>query len=182
MEVLKLQELLPRLNGFFPVTGEDGGNYTQLWLNGGEKMELYKKTKTVLTELAKFFAKDVTLIKKQAAGVLGYSKDLPLLLTPQLVLIPVKVREASFKDEGTLGYAIFQNIETVQPVKEGIYKASLAFYDGSSLFTLNTVHKLRQKLNEAVDLIKAENRRVNLGVRFESLLACEESFLERYRL
>lgn len=173
MQEVKMQEVLADLNGFFPVTGEDGGNYTQLFLKGGRKLTSPRRTKTLLAELAKVYAKDIVLVKRQAGGILGYSKDLPLLIIPQLVLIPVKVREAGFKDEGTFGYAVLNRIDAVQPAKTGGFKSCVVFNDGSRVPSLNTVQKLRQKLNEALDLIKAEQARVSLVARIEARSVCE---------
>ena len=118
METYNIQEYLPHLLGFFPVTTEQGGNDTELWLRDGRKICVPKKTKTVLKDLAQVFAKDISLVKRQAGQVLGYKRDLPLLLTPELILIPVKVREASFKDQGTVGYCFYRGVETVQPLKK----------------------------------------------------------------
>lgn len=162
VELKEMQKILPQLNGFFPITGEDGGNYTEFWLKGGQRCQSRSKTQTVLAQVARLYAKDLGLVKRQAAALLGYKKDLPLLITPQLVLIPVKVRTAKYKDEGTLGYAFFHSVQGVQPSKVGSYKACLIFCDGTNLFSLNTVARLRQKLNEAVDLIKEEEQRLSL--------------------
>lgn len=160
VEGAEMQKLLPRLNGFIPITGEDGGNYTEFWLHGGERYQSKHKTKTVLAQVARLYAKDIGLVKRQAAAVLGYKKDLPLLITPQLVLIPVKVRKARYKDEGTLAYAFFHSVQGVQPSPVSSYRACLLFSDGTSLLSLNTVARLRQKLNEALELIKVEEQRL----------------------
>lgn len=162
MEPYNIQAYLPRLLGFFPITTENGGNDTELWLSDGRKICVSRKTKTVLSDLAKVFAKDICLVKRQAGQVLGYKRDLPLLLTMDLVVIPVKVREARFKDQGTIGYCLYQGVDMVQPIKEGVFKSALVFKNGQSLFTLNTVYKVRQKLSEARDLLNYESRRLRL--------------------
>ena len=159
METQSLQQLLPKLMGFFPVTTEYGGNDTELWLSDGAKVWVPKKTKTVLKELAKVFAKDIVLVKGQARHILGYKRELPLLISLNLILVPVKVREARYKDQGTLGYCIYRSVETVQPLKEGGYNSALVFKNSQKVFTLNTVQKLRQKLNEAGELFKYERQR-----------------------
>ena len=162
VESYNFQEFLPYLVGFFPVTSENGGNDTELWLSDGRKICVTKKTKSVLNDLAKFFAKDISLVKRQAGYVLGYKRELPLLLTADLVLIPVKVRQATFKDQGTLGYCIFQGVETVQPLKEGGFKSALIFKNKQVVYTLNTVYKVRQKLSEARELLSYESRRLKM--------------------
>ena len=162
VEPSNLQKYLPHLLGFFPVTGENGGNDTELWLSGGTKINVPKRTKTVLGDLARVFAKDLCLVKRQASYILGYKRDLPLLLSMDLVLIPVKIREARFKDEGTVGYCLYQGVETVQPLKDGAYRSALIFKNTQVLFTLNTVYKVRQKLSEARDLLGQEKRRQEL--------------------
>ncbi|MDS1029670.1 hypothetical protein RDV78_04010 [Bacillota bacterium LX-D] len=154
MDNSKMVEFLPRLNGFIPITGEDGGNYTEIWLKGPEKIQISKKSKTVLAHLVRLYAKDLVLVRQQSKRILGYSKDLPLLITHHLVLIPVKVREATYKDEGTLGYVVLQSVDKVRPLERG--KAKLSFQDGSELLVLNRVQKIRQKMNEALDLIRVE--------------------------
>lgn len=174
MEPYNLQEYLPNLLGFFPVTTENGGNDTELWLSDGSKICVPRKTKTVLSDLAKVFAKDICLVKRQAGQVLGYKRDLPLLLTADLVLVPLKVREAEFKDQGTVGYCIYQGVDTVQPLKEGTYRSALVFKNSEVLFTLNTVSKVRQKLSEARELLSYENRRLSL-LKNRSLELCAET-------
>jgi hypothetical protein len=181
VETYNIQEYLPHLLGFFPVTTEQGGNDTELWLRDGRKICVPKKTKTVLKDLAQVFAKDLSLVKRQAGQVLGYKRELPLLLTLDLVLIPVKVREASFKDQGTVGYCFYRGVETVQPLKEGRFKSALIFKNEQVLFTLNTVQKLRQKLSEARELLNYESRRLE-WLQFKAISQCAEITLEKYHV
>ena len=179
METYNIQEYLPHLLGF-PCNHRTGGNDTELWLRTAEKY-VYLKTKTVLKDLAQVFAKDLSLVKRQAGQVLGYKRELPLLLTLDLVLIPVKVREASFKDQGTVGYCFYRGVETVQPLKEGRFKSALIFKNEQVLFTLNTVQKLRQKLSEARELLNYESRRLE-WLQFKAISQCAEITLEKYHV
>ncbi|MFZ5942905.1 MAG: hypothetical protein ACOYVD_02260 [Bacillota bacterium] len=125
------------INCLVPVYDQQGGNFTEIWLNGGEKVIIPNKTNTVLKNLAKVFAVDLSQLKKKYGVLVGRKASSPLPLHPDLILIPLKVREPYAKDEGARAYIIRNKLK--KAYANEVSGCSLLFTDGSILSCLQNV-------------------------------------------
>ncbi|NLC38596.1 MAG: hypothetical protein GX779_04900 [Clostridia bacterium] len=157
MPKLHLETVWPRLQGFYPSMGEDGGNYTEVILENGQRLTDPRKTGTVLRALARVFALDINLVQKRARQVLKYCREVPLAFFPDLVLVPVKTRDAPFKDAGTLGYVVSSRISHWERASKP-YGTRIFFADGTFLDTMTIPPTVRRRLAEA-QMILEEFRR-----------------------
>ena len=99
-----------------PVYDQDGGNSTEIWLKGGEKILIPKKTRSVLKRLAKVFAIDLPQLKRKYGVLVGRKSSTPLPFHPNLILVPVKVREPLAKDDGSWGYVVKDQVYSCVPL------------------------------------------------------------------
>lgn len=103
-----------QLAALVPAYDEYGGNCTQIWLTDGQVIWDKRKVDTVLKELAGVFAIDLSQLKRNCRANLGRWRNLPLTLHYDLWLVPVFCRRAVDRNDGCMGYVVFQQIETVE--------------------------------------------------------------------
>jgi len=114
-----------------PIYEPLGGNSTEVWFVGGEKVVLPYKTKTVLRNLAKVFAVDISQLKRKYGSLVGRKASCPLAIHPDLILIPIKVREPLAKDEGATGYLVHNKVAGC--TAGGKNETQISFSDGTAL-------------------------------------------------
>lgn len=153
------EELWPRLVALYPFMAEDGGNYTTVILTEGEELVDTRKTKTVLAHLARNFALDLTLVKARGQKVLRCRREVPLVLLPELVLLPVKRREAPMKDAGSLAYVVLSQVAGWEESGTFPYRTRIVFHGGAFLEVLTTPGTFRKKLAEAELVLGDYHRR-----------------------
>ncbi|HHY61166.1 MAG TPA: hypothetical protein GX504_11145 [Clostridia bacterium] len=156
---LDWEEKWPHLLGFYPFLAEDGGNYTKVMLAHGEQVVERRKTKTVLAHLAGLFALDVGLVKARGRKVLKSRREVPLALVPELVLLPVKRREAPMKDAGTIGYVVMAQVAGWEEAPEPPYRTRIFFQEGSFLDVLTAPATFRKKMADGELVLKDYHRR-----------------------
>ncbi|KJS87731.1 MAG: hypothetical protein JM58_03455 [Peptococcaceae bacterium BICA1-8] len=125
------------INCLIPIYEQLGGNSTEVWLVGGEKIVIPYKTKTVLKNLAKVFAVDIAQLKRKYGVLIGKKVAAPLAFHPELILLSIKIREPFAKDEGANGYIVHNKIKNCIPGDNT--KAQVTFYDDTVLDCLQGV-------------------------------------------
>jgi len=125
------------INCLIPIYEQQGGNSTEVWLAGGEKIVIPYKTKTVLKNLAKVFAVDISQLKRKYGVLVGKKVAAPLAFHPELILLPIKIREPFAKDEGANGYIVHNKVKGCTP--GGKIKTQITFYDDTALDCLQGV-------------------------------------------
>ncbi|MDN5348148.1 MAG: hypothetical protein PWP65_1712 [Clostridia bacterium] len=162
----RLEELCLHLNCMVPVygQGDDAGNYTELWLDDGNRVLIRNKTKTVLHRLAELFG--VSIHQRRAYWRrLGYRHhEAPLVFGPDLVFISLRLRRPRFRDEGGSGYAVLQKVKTWEKYTEGDYRSRLIFHNGDILPSLLTPQKIACRLKEGEE---AQRRWQELVEKFQ---------------
>lgn len=153
------EEIWPQLLGFYPFMGEDGGNYTAVLISEDSELIDKRKTGTVLNHLARTFALDLRLVKAKGRQVLRSRREVPLVLLPELVLLPVRKRKAPMKDAGSLGYVILAHVADWDEAPEKPWRTRIFFHDETSLDVLTTVKTFQNKIAEAELVLGEYNRR-----------------------
>lgn len=100
------------LTALLPVY--DDGNVTRVFTHNGEQALVRKTCKTVLKNLARFYGVDLAATRSYYGRIINKKQGVPIPMTANLLLIPVKVRENPLgENDGTLGYLNFQEIKQV---------------------------------------------------------------------
>ncbi|MDW7673438.1 MAG: hypothetical protein SCK28_02760 [Bacillota bacterium] len=132
-----------KINYLQPIYDEHGGNSTVIGLMGAEPVLVRRKIKTVLKNLAKAFAVDLSAAKQKYGDLVGRYASAPIPLCAALILMPVKMRKPLVKDDGAWGYVVLEKIDSWQAIagpsssnsrKEE--KCSITFKDGSQVVAL----------------------------------------------
>lgn len=119
------------INCLIPTYDQWGGNSTEVWLISGKKVLVPLKTKTVLKKLAKVFAVDIVQLKRKYGILVGRRVSTPLAFHPDLILIPIKMREPFQKDEGAMGYLVHNKVAGCENIEKT--KTLIKFFDNTSL-------------------------------------------------
>ncbi len=152
----------PNLLALYPFLAEDGGNYTRVLLLDEEAMVDTRKTKTVLTHLARNFSLDLTLVKARGRKVLHCSREVPLVIMSELVLLPVKRREPPMKDAGSMGYVVLSQIAGWDDSPEAGFRTRILFHNQNYLDILTSQTTFRKRIAEAEQLLGDYHRRHQL--------------------
>lgn len=156
MTTLHFEQEWQNINCLVPIYDEFGGNSTEVWLEGGKKLLIPTKTKTVLKNLAKVFAVDIPQLKRKYGVLIGKKVSTPLAFHPDLILIPLKCREPLAKDEGAIGYIVYSKVAGcfVGENKRTIIK----FRDGNQLECLQGISSANLNIAQA-EIIARECRK-----------------------
>ncbi|WP_258359803.1 hypothetical protein [Moorella sulfitireducens (nom. illeg.)] len=125
------EDLWQKLNCLVPVygSGDDAGNYTEVWLDDGRKILDRRRTKTVLKALAAHLG--VSWRQEHTAWSWeGRSHLAPVVLGPEMVLVPLRLRRPRSRDEGGTGYVVGGKVKTFEPYNEGFFR-TLLYLDGN---------------------------------------------------
>jgi len=139
------------INALFPVYDTDGGNATVVLFAGGERQVDSRKTRTLVSTLARLFAVDLDVLKQRYGRHLERERELPLPLHPDLVLVPVRMRRPLGKDHGALGYLVRRQVVGCGAGKAGEVAAVITFADGTCLGCLNNPATIRRQLRLAAE-------------------------------
>lgn len=140
--------LWQRLNCLVPVygTGDDCGNYTEVWLDDGTKILDRRRTKTVLKSLAAHLG--VSWRQEQTAWSQGRSHAFPVVLGPEMVLVPLRLRRPRSRDEGGTGYVVGGKVRSFEAYREGCYRTRLLLAGNQVLPCLLNMDTLALRLAE----------------------------------
>ncbi|MBE3572787.1 MAG: hypothetical protein IMW95_07525 [Moorella humiferrea] len=141
--------LWQNLNCLVPVygTGDDCGNYTEVWLDDGQKILDRRRTKTVLKALAAHLGvswrQDNTAWSRE-----GRSHVAPVVLGPEMVLVPLRLRRPRSRDEGGTGYVVGGKVRSFEAYREGCYRTRLFLAGNQVLPCLLKMDTLALRLAE----------------------------------
>lgn len=125
------------------------GDVTLVLCTDGSCSTRPSKVQTVLRQLAKAQATDLTLLRQHSRRQTHSRLHQPLPLAPQVVLCPLKLRRPRIAGDSTTGYV---NCHTVLSVKEADcapYPASLTLQGGHVVPAFWTAPTIRRHLQQA---------------------------------
>lgn len=141
------QRLWEHLNCLVPVYGEgdDAGNYTEVWLDNGEKLLDRRRVKTVLKALATYLG--VSWRQQYTAWQDNGRRHLPpVVLGPEMALVPLRLRQPCNRDEGGTGYVVSSNVTRCEPYLKPPYRSRLILKGGQVLPCLLSLATLELRL------------------------------------
>lgn len=92
------------------------GNCTILYGTKSKPKIVEKSVKTVIRLLGKYYMIDLGEVKKRYKSVILSSNLMPIPLSKQDILVPIKTRKPIIKNDGAFGYI---NIKYVKGTKQG---------------------------------------------------------------
>ncbi len=134
-----------------PCYGHQGGNATRIYTRHGKVYEDNRRLQTVLKGTVSYYDADLAMLRKNYKDYLDCSQGIPLPLTPQLVLVPLKMRSALSRKDGATGYVNLCDIKEItaddtQPGGEAV-KCRLLLSGGHSLPSLYNLKSTKKRLN-----------------------------------
>lgn len=157
---LREKELI-HLNCLVPVYDEDGGNYTQVWMDDGRKILERYRAKTLLKHIAAYMGVD---IKQKSAAWVGDDrrKSIPLVFGPRMTFVPIRVRKPRYRDEGSTGYVVREKVITWDEIDDNEYHTRLQLDGGDYLLCLLKLDSLSIRLTEA-ERVRQRSQKIMAG-------------------
>ena len=90
--------------GFFPVYLPDIGDATEVWLKDGSRLVLNMSVQTMLQRLADARMINLRVLKKRLQNILQMGYFVPLPLAADIVLMPLKTRNALVRGDSVHGF------------------------------------------------------------------------------
>ncbi|NLX90037.1 MAG: hypothetical protein GXZ07_00330 [Firmicutes bacterium] len=103
----------------------------------------------LVNRLAHYFSLDLAVLRKRSASLLNQKHHLSIPLSPDLILLPVKVRQAALQGETTIAYISLTEIENLQEIKDNPpYKSAILLHGGRVIKSLHGVSSLRERIRQ----------------------------------
>lgn len=135
------QETISCVEAIIPLRDKNGGNFTKVFIESGFEWTEEVRCNTYMKNLAKIVCFDIQAWTVNVTKVISKTYGVPLPIHPAVVLVPVKVRSAEYKDEGTNGYINFLKLEGMERVDKKVsrlfFKSGLEVDVMSSFVTLD---------------------------------------------
>jgi hypothetical protein len=132
------------LAALVPFYDANGGNGTVIYTKEG-KMEQDRRTvKWNLRRLARLYCIDLEAARHRYGEYLECGQGVPIPFTSTLVLVPLKVRRAVGKNDGSCGYFNPASVEVVPESASGGLRSALILPGGYRVpcyYTVRTVYK-----------------------------------------
>ncbi len=141
---------------------DQGGNATRLYTQQRE-YEDTRSLRWLLSRTASYYGVDVALIRQQYGTFLNRRLLNPFPLSPDLVLLPLKMRQALIKEDTTIGYINGRQVAHTEPFLQAPYRSAITFKSGLHLPCMNAIETLRERLLQG-DAVHQEYLR-RLGYR-----------------
>ncbi len=133
----KIAAILPEYTG--------AGDRTLLFLTDGTEVPLNLKVATVIRRLANRQTIDLCSLKSKTAKITNCTLWHPLVLAPDLVLVPIKIRKPKISGDVTSGYINFHHIVTVQKLSNTTCIRLIGNHDIHSLWKITTIQEHIQR-------------------------------------
>lgn len=132
--------------------------------------------------VATYYQMDINLMRKRYGKMLNLRNNFSLAFTQYLVLMPVKLREATEPGENTIGYVSVSEIKTITdpPVmteEATPWRSAIIFKNGRRLLTLNIVTTLWKRMRQSKEVL-ADYQKLN-GNNTDKRSMCREALLDQ---
>jgi hypothetical protein len=113
---INIEQIAQQVTAIEPCYGEEGGNATRIYTANGQVHTVPNRLHTVLKNIAAFYSCNLTDLRKKYSNLLQATQSLPLPLSFNLVLIPLKTRTPKFEQDGATAFVSLCAIKAVTPV------------------------------------------------------------------
>lgn len=133
------------------------GDRTLLFLTDGTQIPINLKVATIIRRLANRQTIDLCSLKNKTAKITKCTLWHPLVLAPDLVLVPLKIRKPRISGDVTSGYINFHHIITVQKTTNDTCIKLIGNHEIHSLWKTSTVHEHMQRAQLAFLAMNKQN-------------------------
>jgi len=142
-----------------PIYLSDGTNGSQIYYVDGTIEQSRARLSWVLDDLLACQCSSREILQQQSRRLLErlgqpQQKRLPLLLTPDFALMPVKARSPHSRHHTANGYVVYTMIAAIQENPDGAGSIIL-LKNGQQLFVLDRVRTLRENMQMMEQLVEA---------------------------
>jgi hypothetical protein len=107
----------------------------------------------LLRKIAAYYKLDLMALRRYYREYLELNHHISLPVTENLVLLPLKVRQAAAPGEVTIGFVSMQEIDAVLPPEEGTpYLSGIRFKNGALIGICNNAGTVKQRINEGKEV------------------------------
>ncbi|MDI3534675.1 MAG: hypothetical protein PWQ82_1040 [Thermosediminibacterales bacterium] len=130
-----LEEVLKKgVAGLIPVYKDMTGNATELITSTGENYIDERKIKSIIRLFARYYGVDLKSLRKNYGDVIGQKNSVPLPFTPDLILVPVKMRRPLTPYDGSSGFFTLNEFDKIiEDTVEGERKVNILLKSGYKL-------------------------------------------------
>ena len=132
---------------FIPSYVKNTGSVTKVMDSNGEEITVNTKCKSYLNRICREYAVDSFASKSKYGKLIGAVNCVPIPLTVDLLLMPVKIRKPIAKSDGAMGYVNFHQIKDCGGSKTG--EVQLIFKNDTKLKVISSYRTLQKSIREA---------------------------------
>lgn len=132
-----------------PTYQEGRGNLTRIIKLDGSEVLLDKNIKGVIKRLARLYLLDLSSIAETYGKILGRANLIPIPLTHNLVLIPLKTITPLLPGDSAYGYFSFTAIKKIQGCQDKEYKSRVILRSGIEIKLVSTEKTVLKQLKNA---------------------------------
>lgn len=151
---------------FIPSYEKNIGSVTRVMLENGEETIANIKCKSYFNRICREYTIDSFASKSKYGKLIGGINSIPIPLSGDMLLIPVKVRKPMVKSDGAMGYVNFHQIKDCTEAKTG--EAQLTFKNSTKLRIISSYKTLQKRLREA-NVINDHYRKEKGIIRYADL-------------
>ena len=159
-----------------PCLGQEGGNAVRIYTRDGRVYLDERTMKSVLKNICACYNADLSLLRSNYGQYLHIRQDVPIPLSPVLVLVSIKMRRPLFENDGATGYVNLLDVTGISPPgpdREPEIRCLVDLKGGHRLPSLFSEESVRQRLsmaNVALDRFKALQGRARETEHVQKLL------------
>lgn len=112
---INIAQIAQQVTAIEPCYGEEGGNATRIYTASGQVHTVNNRLQTVLKNIVAFYNCNLTELRKSYGNLLEASQSLPLAVSFNLVLIPLKTRIPRFEQDGATAFVNLCAIKAITP-------------------------------------------------------------------
>lgn len=121
------------------------GDQTSIYLTDGTHITTSLKVATIIRHLANRQIIDLSSLKNKTKQITKCTLWHPLVLAPDLVLVPIKMRKPKISGDATGGYINFHHIKTVHEAMNCTCIKLIGEHEVCALWKITTVHEHIQR-------------------------------------
>lgn len=132
----------------FPVYKENGDETMVIYQDGSHDT-VPLKVRTVINRLAKLYSLDLLQLKKKTEGITQRSLYNPIVMSPSVILVPVKTRKPRVTGDSTLSYINLPTVKKISPSTVPDCRSQIKLTDNYAAECLWTPATVRKRFKEA---------------------------------
>lgn len=149
MEQVDWYQTSSELAAFYPEYQPGQGDLTQLITIDGRQLTVKRSVRAVLGGLTRSFAIDLYRVRQLYGQLLGQRNSVPIPLTANLVLVPLKVRKPRLPKDGTIGYLSYHQYAGVEDFNVDGYRSKVILKNGYELPCLICRATVQKQISKA---------------------------------